>query len=166
MVLLQKDCQDKMCFLATGLKKSTTKLILMKYFKVVVLILFIFSTNNLVAQVRKSTRKPTVYKVYAYIKNLGIEHPDIVLKQSVLETGWYKAKFLMSRNNLFGFRYKGRYMRFENWKKSVEYYKRWQQRHYKDSNEDYYAFLLRIKYANGEAYNTALKNLKLNIPSN
>jgi uncharacterized FlgJ-related protein len=131
----------------------------MKYSKIVVLILFIFIADSLVAQTQKP--KLTVHKVCAYIVKVGIEHPDIVLKQSVLETGWYKSKFLMSRNNLFGFVYKGKYMRFESWKKCVEYYKRWQKRHYKDPNEDYYAFLLRIKYANGETYNTALKNLIL-----
>ncbi len=138
------------------------KLILMKYYKVVILILLIFIANDLRAQIRKKTRKPSIYKVCAYIVKLGIEHPDIVLKQSVLETGWYKSKFLMSRNNLFGFRYKGRYLRFETWKKSIEYYKRWQKRHYKNPNEDYYDFLLRIKYANGAPYNAALKNLLLN----
>lgn len=132
----------------------------MKYSKIVVLILFIFSANNIEAQTRQP--KPTVDKVCAYIVKVGIEHPDIVLKQSVLETGWYKSKFLMSRNNLFGFVYKGKYLRFESWKKSVEYYKRWQKRHYTDPNEDYYAFLLRIKYATGESYNNTLKKLILN----
>ncbi len=131
----------------------------MKYSKLVVLILFIFIANSIKAQTRKP--KVTADKVCAYIIKLGIEHPEIVLKQSVLETGWYNSKFLMSKNNLFGFRYKGKYLRFETWKKSVEYYKRWQKRHYTDPNEDYYAFLLRIKYANGETYNDHLRKLIL-----
>lgn len=131
----------------------------MRYYRILVLLLFIVTTTVRSAQAQKP--RLTVQKVCAYIMELKIQHPEIVLKQSVLETGWYKSKFLMSRNNLFGFRYKGKYMRFSSWKKSVEYYQRWQKRHYKKPSEDYYAFLLRIKYANGEIYNTTLKTIRL-----
>jgi hypothetical protein len=103
-------------------------------------------------------KKLTADTVFNYICELGIKHPEIVIKQSILETGWYAAPFLMSRNNLFGFR-KVQYLRFANWKESVQYYKRWQDKNYKNPEEDYYAFLVRIKYATPQ-YPTHLKKVK------
>jgi hypothetical protein len=66
-----------------------------------------------------------VDSVFKYICKSGIKHPEIVIKQAVLETGWFKSPFLMSRNNIFAFRTK-KYLRFENWKACVDYYKNWQ----------------------------------------
>lgn len=100
-----------------------------------------------------------VDSVFNYICKSGIKHPEIVIKQAVLETGWFKSPFLMSRNNIFAFRTK-KYLRFDNWKACVDYYKNWQDRKYKDTTENYYAFLVRIKYATPE-YPKHLKKIKL-----
>ena len=80
------------------------------------------------------------------------------MKQAIFETGWFKSDFLMSRNNLFGFRHKN-YLTFKNWRESVEYYKKWQEKRYTDPKEDYYDFLIRIKYGT-PAYPTHLKKLR------
>lgn len=101
-----------------------------------------------------------VDSVFNYICKSGIKHPEIVIKQAVLETGWFKSPFLMSRNNIFAFRTK-KYLRFDNWKACVDYYKNWQDRKYKDTTENYYDFLVRIKYATPE-YPKHLKKIKLN----
>lgn len=106
-----------------------------------------------------SQKHLSVDSVFGYICQLNILHPEIVIKQAVLETGNFKSSFLMSRNNLFGFR-KVNYLRFKNWKESVEYYKKWQLKNYKDPNEDYYNFLVRIKYATKE-YPFHLKKIKV-----
>ena len=95
--------------------------------------------------------------VLNYLCLSKIVHKDIVMKQVIWETGWLKGEFLMSRNNLFGFRHK-EYLRFSNWKESVDYYEKWQQTNYLDPNEDYYNFLLRIKYSNSR-YPGHLKSL-------
>lgn len=105
--------------------------------------------------------KLNVDTVFKYICEKGIEHPEIVIKQAVLETGWFKSPFLMKRNNIFAFRYK-EYMHFKSWKECVDYYKTWQDKRYKDKTEDYYKFLVRIKYATPQ-YPAHLKKLKLDM---
>ncbi len=99
--------------------------------------------------------------VYAYIVACGIQHPAVVMQQVMLETGRLASPYLMKRNNLFAFRVTEEYMKFESWKQSVEYYKRWQNRHYKNSNEDYYAFLVRIKYSGSRDYISVLKRVSI-----
>ncbi len=86
-----------------------------------------------------------VWKVFSEICNLGIREPQIVMSQALLETGQFKADFLMERNNLFGFRAQ-RYLSFSHWKESVRYYRDWQARRYKSSDKNYYMFLSRIRY--------------------
>jgi hypothetical protein len=45
--------------------------------------------------------------VYKSLLEHGIKHPEIVVKQTILETGWYKCKYCsLSENNIFGFRKK------------------------------------------------------------
>jgi hypothetical protein len=89
---------------------------------------------------------PTPERVFEAICAAGIRHPEIVMRQALLETGNLRHPMLMSRNNLFGFRMRA-YLRFDNWQDSVAYYKRWQDRHYTDSSENYFRFLDRIRYA-------------------
>ena len=102
--------------------------------------------------------------VYAYIVTCGIKHPEVVMQQAMLETGWLGTPYLMKRNNIFAFRSTEEYMHFENWKACVEYYKRWQDRHYTNVKEDYYNFLNRIKYSGSPNYTSVLK--RVNIKKN
>jgi len=102
-------------------------------------------------------------EVYAYIIQCGIKHPEVVMRQCLLETGHLKSPYLMKRNNLFAFRVTEEYMKFAHWKESVEYYKRWQQRHYKNHKEGYYTFLKRIKYSEAGHYLEVLRKVK--VPS-
>lgn len=106
----------------------------------------------------------TVFKVYKYIKCSGILYPDIVLRQAIWETGWFTSKHSLQKNNLFGFRYSKKYMSFDSWKACVDYYKNWQLRKYTNPDEDYYKFLIRIKYATSQKYISSLKSLKIEIP--
>ena len=96
--------------------------------------------------------------VLNYICLSKIVHKDIVMKQVIWETGWLKGEFLMSRNNLFGFRHK-EYLRFSNWKESVDYYEKWQAKYYTNPEENYYDFLVRIRYSNSR-YPGHLKSIK------
>lgn len=93
--------------------------------------------------------------VFHYICHKKIHHPTIVMRQAILETGWFKSPYLMKKNNLFGFRNK-EYLTFKSWKACIDYYKEWQTKRYKNPKEDYYHFLVRIKYA----ANGYIKNLK------
>lgn len=99
-----------------------------------------------------------------FICEQKILHPEIVIKQVILETGWLKSPFLMSKNNLFGFRRK-KYLSFSSWKESVEYYKKWQEKYYKNTDQDYFKFLIRIKYAT-KKYPEHLKKINYNKTCN
>lgn len=94
--------------------------------------------------------------VKAEIIRLGIEHPDIVYHQSLLETGRYKCtKCSLDNNNLFGFYYKGKYLWFDTWQESVAYYKWWQDKLYRGG--DYFEFLDRVGFATSAGYIHELK---------
>jgi len=120
----------------------------------VIAALILLSSGSVYAQQQRLTAD----EVFQYICEKKIAHPDIVIRQAILETGWFKAPFLMSRNNIFGFRSK-KYLHFNSWKACVDYYKKWQDKRYKDPNEDYYKFLLRVKYATS-VYPSRLKRVR------
>ena len=99
--------------------------------------------------------------VYAYILASDIKHPEVVLKQAILETGLFQSKFLMKKNNLFGFRATKKYMHFETWQDCIQYYKKWQDANYTNPKEDYYVFLKRIRYSRTETYVPTLMRIDL-----
>lgn len=103
----------------------------------------------------------TVDSVYKELVKQGIKNPKIVLAQSIEETGWYKCiNCSLSRNNIFGFWYKKKYLEFNTWQESVGYYARWQNRHYTESSyEDYYEFLIKRNYASNPKYISNLKKI-------
>jgi len=101
----------------------------------------------------------TVENLKTALENAGVQHADIVLRQAILETGWFKCtECSLSRNNIFGFWYKKKYIQFDNWKDCVAYYKRWQDRHYKGG--DYYVFLKKVGFATDPSYVKRLKSIK------
>ncbi|MBK8846251.1 MAG: glucosaminidase domain-containing protein [Bacteroidetes bacterium] len=99
--------------------------------------------------------------VKQYMDSIGIRNSDIVLRQALYETGYFKHKAGMQKNNIFGFRHSKSYMRFKSWRACVDYYKKWQDKNYLDSTEDYYKFLERIKYARSPVYIAHLKKVKV-----
>lgn len=110
-------------------------------------------TANLnIDTLNKSNLKRKIY-------NLGIKYPEIVIKQVYHETGHLTSNICKSYNNLFGFRLKSGYIRFNNWIESIVYYKKWQDRHYKSG--DYYTFLEDIGYAEDSLYIQKLKKIKV-----
>lgn len=78
-----------------------------------------------------------------------IKFPDTVFAQARLETGNFKSKYFIERNNLFGFRNRKGYMFFDSWIESVKYYARWQKKYYKGG--DYFEFLTKIGYAEADS---------------
>lgn len=139
----------------------------MKRMKHLLIVLFISVSTVVFAKESSNpdTNTVTVFDVYKYIKCSGILYPEIVLRQAIWETGWFKSKHALQKNNLFGFRYSKKYMSFESWKACIDYYKNWQLRKYTNPDEDYYKFLIRIKYATSQKYISSLKSLKLEIPT-
>lgn len=119
----------------------------------------------------------TPIKVYNELVKQGVKCPEIVLRQSILETGWYGCTGCsLDVNNLFGLTYydkqaqKRRYQSFENWTESVAKYKKWQDKYYKGG--DYYDFLECVyknkkgeckRYATSPTYISKLKNIKVDV---
>lgn len=102
----------------------------------------------------------TTKEVWNEILKDSIKNPEIVFRQSIWETGWYKSLASRKLHNLFGF--KNGKMSFETWQESVLYYKKWQDKYYKNDKQDYYQFLINVKYAlNGHEYVEKLKSLRL-----
>ena len=119
---------------------------------IIIIALIVFGGLHVKAQTKQ--------QVLIEIVKCRIKHPRIVLAQSLMETGYYKcANCSMDHNNIFGFRYKGEYLTFDNWQMSVMYYKDFQDRHFKGG--DYYDFLTNRGYAaNMEKYVSDLKWIK------
>ncbi len=116
------------------------------------------SESTFPTALRQGSNPPLLDSIFKYICASQILHKDIVIKQVIWETGWLKGKFLMSKNNLFGFRAK-QYLSFSSWQESVDYYQNWQKTHYLDPTEDYYKFLVRMKFSNSN-YPAHLKSIR------
>ncbi len=71
-------------------------------------------------------------------------------------------------NNLFGFRYKEEYLKFNSYSASVVYYRKWQNRHYnkfkkRHPGKSYYEFLKWIGYCNRmDDYISVIKKIEKN----
>ncbi len=102
------------------------------------------------------------------LENNDVQHSEIVLKQSIWETGWFGCRRCsLSYNNLFGFRLKKYisdsnpkgYIPFDNWRQCILYYKTWQSTYYKGG--DYYKFLDKIGFAEDKNYTKNIKSIRL-----
>lgn len=98
-----------------------------------------------------------VYLACAYYK---VHHADIVVSQSILETGYYRSENCKIDNNLFGLydSRKKEYYKFNHWTESVKAYRDKIQYRYKNG-EDYYNFLTRIGYAEDSLYIQKIKSI-------
>lgn len=90
----------------------------------------------------------------------GVDHPEIVYTQAILETGWFTSDLCLNSNNLFGLynSKKLQYYRFNHWAESVVAYIKFVQYKYKPP-DDYYKFLSRIGYAEDKDYIRKLRNI-------
>ena len=93
--------------------------------------------------------------VRKYLNIMEIAHPEVVIKQFILETGWGKSYVCKTFNNLFGFRGSNGYFKYKHWTESVEHYKEFQNKKYKGG--DYYNFLVKVGYAEVPDYIQILK---------
>ena len=90
----------------------------------------------------------------------GVDFPEIVTAQALLETGHFKSYACLQQNNLFGLRdNKGKYMSFPHWTDAVAAYKKYIQRYNHPVPEDYYAYLQELGYAEDPQYINKLKQI-------
>lgn len=108
-------------------------------------------------------------EVYNYIREVGIEHPQIVYAQSIVESGHYTSVICRENKNIFGMKMpKTRrtlatgvnrgHATYDSWKQSIFDYWLWQKYYYKGGN--YYEFLESWGYATSKDYINLLKSIK------
>lgn len=76
--------------------------------------------------------------VYEEILQQDISHPEIVFAQYILETGHGKSRAFLQLNNTHGFS-NSKLIKFNSWRESIRFYKRWQSKY--DCVSNYYEFL-------------------------
>jgi flagellum-specific peptidoglycan hydrolase FlgJ len=151
----------------------------MKKLTVFLLIMLTFPTiiKNQAAPVYKAEVRKIIDDVFskekliAYMIEIGIKHPEIVLAQAKLESGRFKSRIFRENHNLFGMKLpkirktlatgKNRgYATFKDWKSSVNDYKLWQDRMIKKgkTKAEYYTYLQK-NYAENEQYVIILKKI-------
>ena len=108
--------------------------------------------------------------VYAEIMRCDIKFSDIVLRQTLLETGYYKSYNCRNRNNLFGMTGGEKtpdnvhgYKINKHWRHSIQDYKSWQAKRLTDDCTDYYLFLRQWNYAESPDYESKLKGIDVDI---
>lgn len=98
-------------------------------------------------------QEANIRTMFAACEYYGIKYPRIVTAQAVLESNNFKSKLFKEYNNPFGL-YNSKtksYFKFKHWTDAIVAYKNMIQYRLKDG-EDYYKFLLRIKYAEDPDY--------------
>jgi flagellum-specific peptidoglycan hydrolase FlgJ len=113
-----------------------------------------------------SARTPNQREVYEELVRLDVKFPDIVLAQTILESGNYSSKVAKQNNNLFGMRMpkirettaigqRYGYARYYNWKDSVKDYKLWQEallKKYPNMTRGQYKSYINRVYSTGKNY--------------
>lgn len=92
------------------------------------------------------------------LKNQGVEFPEIVAAQAILETGHFKSYVCTNNNNLFGLRTNGKYLTFKHWTESVAAYKKYIQK-WNTKPDNYYTYIEQLGYAEDKSYTKKLKQL-------
>lgn len=96
-------------------------------------------------------------KLIEFMKLVEMEYPDIVLAQAKLESGNFTSNRFIKYNALFGFqKSESNIIKYKSWKESVVHYKCWQMNRLRE-DENYYNFLIRVKYASDTNYIKKLK---------
>ncbi len=141
----------------------------------IVLFSFVSFGNTLDSLSKKDTIKSKIGEInkntlYNQIVEAGIQFPQIVLAQALLESGHFKSKLFKYNNNLFGMRLpkarkttaigkKRHYAVYKDWMSSVEDYKHWQNKipnKHKSSIKAYMRYLSRY-YSKSGNYSKKLK---------
>ncbi len=144
----------------------------MKYAIIITLLLTIVesSKEEIIKTTETKPQRIDINTLELTLENLSyvidyyeLNHKDIIIRQSILETGWFKSYNCKKRNNLFGLydSRNNRYFSFPHWSDSVRGYK--ESIYYRYKSGDYYKFLINIGYAEDKLYISKLKSIKYDI---
>ena len=96
-------------------------------------------------------------KLIQFMDIIEMKHPKIVFNQARHETGNFTAPRFIKYNALFGFQTSDTdIIKYKSWKESVIAYKAWQMKRLR-TDENYYDFLVRVKYSEDPDYINKLK---------
>ena len=110
--------------------------------------------------------------LYNEILEQGIEFPDVVFAQAILESSHFKSKIYRENNNIFGMKVpkrrtttsvgsKNGYSVYQSWRESIMDYYYYQEMIFKKrkmTKKEYFIFLDK-NYAKGESYSKKLKDI-------
>ena len=99
--------------------------------------------------------------VLFWLNYFQIKEPEVVLRQTILETGYYTSNVCIADNNILGLMSSTTsYYKFSHWIECIICYKyKIQSRMKKDEN--YYRFLERIKYSTDKNYIKKLSQINI-----
>ena len=102
--------------------------------------------------------------LYLALLHYEVKHPKKVLAQAKLESGNYTSYHCRKKNNFLGLynSKKGEYFKFNHWTDCIQGYKNMIEYKLKDG-EDYYNFLVRIRYASSPDYINKVKQIEESI---
>jgi uncharacterized FlgJ-related protein len=118
----------------------------------------------------------TKKKLIVLIKELNLKFPEIVLAQTILETGNYSSSIFKENNNLFGMKEaqtrihlakgtKKGHAYYNNWKESVYDYSFYQATYMTGKSKRQYYSALSRSYAEDPTYITKLKQIVKKLKS-
>jgi uncharacterized FlgJ-related protein len=141
----------------------------MKYFTIILLSYFTLSSNGLEVRSEKiEINKEILVKT---MKEMGIQHVDIVLAQAILESGTFTSKVFKTKNNMFGMKVPGRrettainkkgYAAYSSWYDCVKDYKLYQDYITKNKpiSRDQYVAIISKRYSETPDYMQRLKKI-------
>lgn len=102
--------------------------------------------------------------LYLALVHYNVKYPKIVLAQAKLESGNYTSYHCKNGNNFLGLynSKKKKYFAFSHWTECIEAYKDMIEYKHRDG-EDYYDFLIRIKYASDLTYTGKVRRIEDNL---
>ncbi len=107
----------------------------------------------------------TIYNI-SQVEEVGITCAIIQYETGYLACHKKNKPCSLNYNNLFGFRYKSKYLKFDSYSSSVVYYQRWQRRYYtkfkrRHPGKSYYDFLKWIGYCDKmDSYIKVIKQIE------
>jgi len=130
-------------------------------------------TQMRLSELRISTFSPE--NLYRYLILINADHKEIIMKQAILETGYFKSRLFKQNCNLFGMKMPKRrtttaigsnhgFAAYYHWTRSVDDYivlqQSWKIKLLKFYNDGYEVLIL-AKYAENPKYIEILKHIKI-----
>jgi hypothetical protein len=95
------------------------------------------------------------------LKQIPDQHTKIIIRQAIVESGWFTSREFLEGNNPFGLSWEGEVQIFSSLEEACEEY--YNQIYVKYAGGDYYKFLKDLPYAMDSLYIWKLKHLNIEL---